>query len=182
MCKRWQNNLAFNVRQIILIKKLLLQEPELTAAGTRMRREKSYLCRKDGCDKGKATTWPVHLWKSYPHLCALSSGLGSSILVLCLCGSTRPFLLVKKCTCIKGKPPDGDQCLQEPREGSLGGFAICCPLCLFEHLHLLLASPCAAAGISHNITGTHHPLFPSQLCLCLWSGTVVVFPASPSEA
>lgn len=78
-----------------------------------------------------------------------------------------PFLIVKKCTCIKGKPPTGRQCLQEPREGSLGGFAICCPSCPFEHLHLLLASPCAAAGISHSVTGTYSDTILFSLPSCL---------------
>lgn len=49
-----------------------------------------------------------------------------------------PFLLVKMCTWIKGKTPAGGHCLQELAEGSLGGFAICCPSCPFEHIHLLL--------------------------------------------
>lgn len=78
-----------------------------------------------------------------------------------------PFLLVKKCTCIKGKPPDGGQCLQEPTEGSLGGFAICCPSCPFEHLHLLLASPCAVAGISHSIMGTYSDTILFSLPSCV---------------
>lgn len=78
-----------------------------------------------------------------------------------------PFLLVKKCTCIKGKPPNGGQYLQKPTEGSLGGFAICCPSCPFEHLHLLLASPCAAAGISHSITGTYSDTILFSLPSCV---------------
>lgn len=95
-----------------------------------------------------------------------------------------PFLLVKKCTCIKGKPPNGGQFLQEPTEGSLGGFAICCPSCPFEHLHLLLASPCAAAGISqhHRDIFWHHLLFPFPVVSLLVIWHSCVFPASPSEA
>lgn len=78
-----------------------------------------------------------------------------------------PFLLVKMCTCIKGKPPIGGHCLQELAERSLGGFAICCPLCPFEHIHLLLASPCSAAGISHSIMGIYSATILFSLPSCL---------------
>lgn len=79
----------------------------------------------------------------------------------------NPFLLGKMCTCIKGQPPTGGHCLQELAEGSLGGFAVCCPSRLFEHIHLLLASPCAAAGISHGITGIYSATILFSLPSCL---------------
>lgn len=52
------------------------------------------------------------------------------------------------------------------------------------HIHLLLASPCAAAGNSHSIMGIHSVtvLFTLPTCLCLWSGKVAFSPASPLEA
>lgn len=56
---------------------------------------------------------------------------------------------------------------QELVEGSLGGFAICCPLCPFEHIHLLLASPGAAAGVSHGITGIYCATILFSLPSCL---------------
>lgn len=50
---------------------------------------------------------------------------------------------------------------------SVAGLPLCCSWHLSQH---------------HENILWHHPLFPSQLSLCLWSGTVVFFPASPSEA
>lgn len=60
--KGWQNNLAFSVRQIILVKIScsidLLQDPELTTAGARMRKGKGYLWRQDKC---RAIICSIHL-------------------------------------------------------------------------------------------------------------------------
>lgn len=100
-------------------------------------------------------------------LCTVIRSLTQHPCALLVWKHKSPFLLVKMCTCIKGKPPTGGHCLQELAEGSLGGFAICCPSCPFEHIHLLLASPCAAAGISHGITGMYSATIPFSLPSCL---------------
>lgn len=105
--------------------------------------------------------------KSYPRVCALSSSLTQHPCALLVWKHKSPLLLEKMCTCIKGKRPTGGHCLQELAEGSLGGFAICCLSCPFEHIHLLLASPCAAAGISHGITGIYSATILFSLSSCL---------------
>jgi len=103
-------------------------------------------------------------------VCAVVRSLTQHPCALLVWKHKGPFLLAKMCTGIKGKPPTGGHCLQELAEGGLGGFAICCPSCPFEHIHLLLASPCAAAGISDSMAGIHSATilfsFPSCLSAC----------------
>lgn len=103
-------------------------------------------------------------------VCTVIKSLKQHLCSLIVWKHKSPFLLVEKCTCFKGNPPAGGQCLQEPTEESLGGFAICCPSCLFEHIHLLLASPRAAAGTSHTIMGMSPPSFsfPVVSLLVIW--------------
>lgn len=116
-------------------------------------------------------------------VCTVIMSLTASLCSACV-EAQEPIPAWKMCICIKHKPPTGGHCRQELAERSLGGFAICCLSCPFEHIHLLLASPCAAAGISHGIMGLYSAtiLFSLPSCLCLWSGTVTFSPAPPFEA
>lgn len=161
ICKSWQNNLAFSVRQTILVKNyffksqnLLQLEPGWGEGRVTSKGKMDVIKAEQQHGLYICDNLVIGSWKQQP--CSLLVWKHKS-----------PFLLVKKCTCIKGKPPTGGQFLQEPTERRLGGFAICCPSCPFEHLHLLLASPCAAAGISHSIMVTYSDTILFSIPSCL---------------
>lgn len=163
MCKAWQNNLASSAGQIILVTKQLFYR-----SASRSRTDRSW--DQDGeterllVEERMYEINAEHLWKTYLHMCALSSGPWRSIPVLCLCGSRKAYSYLWRCAfASKAKPPTDYKSWEN-------GAWVAWPFAA-HHVHLNTSICCWLPLVlqlaSHGITGVYSATILFSLPSCL---------------